>query len=194
MTTCFFTQNLLSDYVEGMLPSARHEELKSHLAGCRQCSDVQRDLQRTVEVMKTLPPQPIPPELSLRMTEAAAAGRRPSFSRAVVSRLVLFVAVPILLFGAAVVTFPHLFPWAHLADAPDESQFVRYFPLQQGAVEIVEEQSNWLHIREPMMRSLWEEGGLSPEEFEKSFQGKTGKAATPAKAAPPAPEEDAEEE
>ena len=43
---------------------------------------------------------------------------------------------------------------------------------QEGATDIIEEQSNWLHIREPMMRSLWEEGGLSPEEFEKSFQGK----------------------
>ena len=49
---------------------------------------------------------------------------------------------------------------------------VRYFPLLQGASHIVDEQANWLYYREPVMRSLWEEGGFSPEEFEKTFSPK----------------------
>jgi hypothetical protein len=69
------------------------------------------------------------------------------------------------------VAFPKLFPWfTRFRASQDEALFVRYFPLLQGAAEIVEEESNWLHVREPFMRSVWEEGGLSPEEFEKAFK------------------------
>jgi len=174
VTSCFFCQNLLSDYIEGILPSSRQEELKKHLDGCRPCGEVQRDLISTLELLHSLPSRPLSHDMALRITEASQAGRTPILSRSRVSRMLIVLAVPTLLFGAAVLSFPTLFPWFnHLRVTPDDSQFVRYYPLLQGAAEIIEEQSNWLHLREPMMRSLWEEGGLSPEEFEKSFQGKS---------------------
>ena len=115
--------------------------------------------------------------MSLRITEAAVAGRAVVFTRARVSQAVLFLTVPLLLFAGAVFSFPKLFPWftQWRTVASDESQFVRYFPLLQGATEILDEQANWLHIKQPFMRSVWEEGGLSPEEFEKTFQGKGAK-------------------
>lgn len=172
-TSCFFCQNLLSDFIEGILPSSRHEELKKHLGDCKACTEVHKDLSTTLEILHELPSVPLSHEMALRVTEASHAGRVTWLSRVRVSQMVTFALIPLLVFGAAIYSFPQLFPWFYrFRVAQDESQFVRYFPLLQGATEIIEEQSNWLHVREPMMRSLWEEGGLSPEEFEKSFQGK----------------------
>lgn len=184
VTSCFFCQNLLSDFIEGILPSSRHEELKIHLGDCHSCADVHKDLVSTLDLLHSMPSRPLSHDMALRITEASQAGKTSFFSRVRISQIITFLAIPTLLFGAAVYSFPRLFPWFYrLRPAQDESQFVRYFPLLQGANEIIEEQSNWLHIREPFMRSLWEEGGLSPEEFEKSFQGKG--AGSPDKAPPP---------
>jgi hypothetical protein len=177
VTSCFFCQNLLSDFIEGILPSSRHEELKRHLESCRDCAEVHRDLSSTLELLHALPPRPLSADMALRITEACVAGRAAFFTSRRISQFVLFLSVPALLFAGAVVTFPKLFPWAtSWRAAPDQARYVKYFPLLQGASEIIEEQSNWLHVREPYMRSLWEEGGLTPEEFEKDFQGKPSKA------------------
>lgn len=184
MTSCFFCQNLLSDYLEGILPSSRHEELKRHLHDCRDCNGVHDDLQSTLNLLHRIPHRQLSHDMALRIAEASQAGKRAIFSRARLSRVMLFLLVPALLFAGAVVTFPKLFPWfTRFRVSQDESQFVRYFPLLQGATEIVEEQSSWLHAREPFMRSVWEEGGLSPEEFEKTF--KPGAKPAPASKAPP---------
>lgn len=173
--SCFFCQNLLSDYIEGILPSSRNEELKDHLADCQDCSGVHHDLIATMEWLHSVTSKPLSHDMSLRITEASQAGKGSLFSRVRVSRLVSLMAVPILIFATAVFSFPTLFPWFYrLRKSHDDASFVRIYPLTQGATEIVEEQANWLHLREPLMRSLWEEGGLSPEEFEKSFQGKGG--------------------
>lgn len=174
VTSCFFCQNLLSDYIEGILPSSRQDELKSHLGECRECGEVHKDLVSTLDLLHSLPARPLSHDMSLRITEASQAGKASLFTRVRVSRVLTFLAVPILIFATAVFTFPTLFPWVYRLGRPsDEGSFVRFYPLLQGAAEIIEEQSNWLHLREPFMRSLWEEGGLSPEEFEKSFQGKS---------------------
>lgn len=172
VTTCFFCQSMLSDYLEQLLPSAREEEIKSHLDSCKACSELQRDLQATVELAKALPSQPISHETALRINEACHAGTR-KFSPVTLSRWAFLGLVPLLLFVSVATLFPNVFPWiATLRNHSNESDFVRYFPLLEGAAEIVDEHGNWLHVREPAMRSLWEEGGISPEEFEKSFTGK----------------------
>lgn len=174
VTSCFFCQNLLSDYIEGILPSSRNEEIKTHLGECRECGEVHKDLVSTIDLLHSLPSRPLSHDMSLRITEASQAGKASMFSRVKVSRVMTLLAVPILVFATAVFTFPTLFPWAYrLGRVSDESSFARFYPLLHGATEIIEEQANWLHIREPFMRSLWEEGGLSPEEFEKTFQGKS---------------------
>lgn len=171
--SCFFCQNLLSDYIEAILPSSRHEELKQHLAECEDCAAVHQDLLSTLAMLQAVPLKPLSHDMSLRITEASQVRKASLFSRVRVSRLVTLLAVPTLIFLTAVFTFPTLFPWFYRwRRAQDEASFVRFYPLTQGAGEIIEEQANWLHLREPLMRSVWEEGGLSPEEFEKSFQGK----------------------
>jgi hypothetical protein len=168
VTTCFFCQNLLSDYIEGILPSSRHEELKRHLETCRNCSSVHGDLEATLDVLHTIPSRTLSHDLALRITNA---GRLRLLSRVSVSRFDHFLLVPVLLFFGAASAFPTLFPWyARWRAGGDTSQFVRYYPLLDGASEIIEEQANWLHVSDPFMRSVWEEGGLSPEEFEKTFQ------------------------
>jgi len=176
VTSCFFCQNLLSDFIEGILPSSRHEQLKGHLAECKECSAIHRDLQTSLKALHTLPARVLTPDLSMRIGEASQAGSSGFLSRRNLSRVTLLVVFPLLVFFSVAAIFPGLFPWLPLFKGNEsENQFVRYFPLLQGASEILEEQGTWLHSRESLMGSLWEEGGLSPEEFEKTFQVKPPK-------------------
>ena len=82
--------------------------------------------------------------------------------------LIPILGVVILFFISAKV-----FPWfSWFQSQLDEKQLVRYFPMSNGAGEILDEQANWIHSREPRMGIVWDEGGLSPDELEKSFQKK----------------------
>jgi hypothetical protein len=131
-----------------------------------------RDLQTTIEIAGLVPSASMQEETSQRIVEACESGSR-KLSAARASRWAFLALVPLLLLASAVVVFPGLFPGlATLRSGSDASAFVRYYPLLDGAAEIVDEHGNWLHVKEPAMRSLWEEGGISPEEFEKSFTGK----------------------
>jgi len=173
ITTCFLCQNLLSDYLEGILPSARHQEIDRHLHDCDRCKGVHRDLTDTIHLLKSLPLHELSQEMQLRIAEASQAGRHSLLNRATLSRAVLMCAVPCILFAGMVMAFPRLFPWFFRGPADsDESQMVRYYPLAQGASEILDDQTAWLQVKQPFMRSVWEEGGLSPEEFEKTFEAK----------------------
>lgn len=176
MTSCFFCQNLLSDYVEGVLPSSRHEELRHHLETCKACSEAHQDLSATLSLLKAIPSKALSSDMALRILEASQSRKAALLSPRVLSRVTLAFCIPVLLALSAIYAFPSFFPWLErFRPAVEESQFVRYYPLLQGASEIIEEQSSWLHLREPFMRSVWEEGGLSPEEFEKTFQVKGAK-------------------
>lgn len=170
----FFCQNQLSEYMDGLLPASRAEEVKKSLDTDRECARFHKDLQAAIEVARNIGPRPLNHDLALQIVEASEAGRRRFASRVFVSRVVLVMAVPLLLFATAVTTFPSLFPFVQQWSAGSGSEdFVRYFPLLQGAGDLIEEQANWLHLREPFKVSVWEEGGLSPEEFEKSFQSRS---------------------
>jgi hypothetical protein len=176
--TCFFCQSLLSDFVEGILPASRHEELKKHIDGCSLCKEMHGDLVSTIKMLKNIDPPELSGDLSQRITEASEKGGVPYFTRERLSRLALLSMVPILLIATFSVVFPNAFPlMSYLQRTGEDAQFVRYFPLLQGALEIVEEQGSLLHSREPFTGSLWEEGGLSPDEFEKTFQKKGSKGA-----------------
>ncbi len=183
-SSCFFCQNLLSDYVEGILPSTRHEQLKNHLHDCGVCEQVHRELKATLAVLHKLPPQKLSNELALRVTEASQARGVRRISRRQMSRVALLASVPLLLILTLSLSFPGLFPWGPLLGGAPEVQFVRYYPLLQGAADILEEQSTWLHSGDTLMGSLWEEGGLSPEEFEKTFQVKPSKESSAPSAHP----------
>lgn len=180
VTTCFFCQNLLSDFIEGILPSSRHDEIKKHLDSCKQCAQVEKDLQSTLVLLHEVRPRQLTHELPLRIMEASAAGKGKVFRRVEASRRVILTAVPLLLFIGMMFAFPRLFPWAtYLRGMQDESNFTRYFPLLQGATEIIDEQTAWFGQKGPFSGSLWEEGGLSPDEFEKAFQKKGANPAVP---------------
>jgi hypothetical protein len=170
-SSCFFCQNLLSDYLEGILPAARHEQIKSHLDTCAECAGVHTHLVSTIKLLHTLPERPVSHEMALRITEAAESRRHVFRSSGRLSKVALGLSIPVLLFFGMVVSFPTLFPWVpFLSHSEDEAQYARYFPLLQGASDILDEQGNWLHSREGLTGSLWEEGGMSPEDFEKTFQ------------------------
>jgi hypothetical protein len=173
VTTCFFCQNLLSDYIEGILPSIRHEELKKHLETCGSCKEVHTDLISTIDVLHELPKHQLASDLLLRINEASESGKGSAYKKRRLTKNAVLTATPLLIFLAMLLAFPQFFPWlSYLRSAEDSAQFVRYFPLLQGAGELLEEQSNWLQTREQASGSLWEEGGLSPDEFEKAFQKK----------------------
>ena len=173
VTTCFFCQNLLSDFIEGILPSSRHDELKKHLSDCPKCSKVHKEIVSTLDLMKHIPRVGVSGELSLRISAASEAARKGVFSKVKVSQIALMTSAVVVLFMGLVVAFPQILPFASfLTQGGEEGHFARYYPLNQGALEVVEEQGNWLHVREPFSGSVWEEGGLSPEEFEKTFDMK----------------------
>ncbi|MBY0370137.1 zf-HC2 domain-containing protein [bacterium] len=163
---------MLSDFLEQLLPAARHDEVARHLDTCPACNAVRGELQDTLRVAGAFAFPTLTHETALRITEACHAGtRRVSFAKA--SRVFLVAAVPLALLVTTALVFPRAFPWLErFKDAASEAKFARYFPLVNGAGEVIEEHANWLHAREPAMRSLWEEGGITPEEFEKNFTGK----------------------
>ena len=173
MVSCFFCQSLLSDFIEGILPASRSEEVKAHLHACEQCEQSHTNLRRTVDLLGRAPSLPLNRETSLRITEASLSRSKHQNKRVVVSRVAMGVGALALLFGLMPLAFPQLFGWFDQVAEDDEAHFSRYYPLLQGAESLVEEQANWLSVREPLSRSVWEEGGLSPEEFEKTFQGKS---------------------
>lgn len=176
--SCFFCQNLLSDFVEGVLPQSRHRELKEHIAKCPDCTMLHDDLVASLELLQRLPKEGPTAQLELRLMQAAMAGRGSRWTRSRLTFVALFVALPLLSVAGAMAVFPDRFPWLRqLAGAGEEDRFVRYSPLAQGAQDIVEEQANWLNLGEAGARSVWEEGGLSPDEFEKAFQLKPGEKA-----------------
>jgi Putative zinc-finger len=173
VTTCFVCQNLLSDYAEGILPASRHEEIRKHLDQCAPCRGMHGDLLSTLDILHHFPKQPIDHELTLEIIEAAESGKRPWTRRFRSARMLFALAIPLLFFAGVVASFPDIFPWtSRFRQQRMDEQLVRYFPLLQGASALVDEQANWLDYREPVMRSLWEEGGFSPEEFEKTFSPK----------------------
>jgi len=171
--TCFFCQNLLSDYVEGILPANRHGEIKNHLIQCAQCDQTHKDLISSIEILKALKVPNYAPEFSVRIVEASEAGKVVASRPLKISRVVLTYAVPLSAIVLILAFSTRVFPWlSWIQSQADEKQFVRYFPMSNGAIDIIEEQAGWLSSRELRAGSVWEEGGLSPDEFEKSFQKK----------------------
>lgn len=176
VTTCFFCQNLLSDYIEGILPSLRHEELKRHIDHCKECKEVHHDLLSTLNALHSVKTEDLTRDLAVRIVEVSEKKKKQGMRRLELSRTVFMVAVPLVLFITSMVVFPRFFPWmTYLRGIQDESQFVRYFPLLQGASELIDEHTTWFGQKSPFAGSLWEEGGLSPDEFEKAFQKKGSK-------------------
>jgi anti-sigma factor RsiW len=61
--TCQELAELISDYLEGVLPPARHALVDLHLAGCRNCTLYVEQMRATVTVTRRLGAADIPPAI-----------------------------------------------------------------------------------------------------------------------------------
>lgn len=173
LSSCFFCQNLLSDYVEKILPAARQAEVRKHLDGCTDCAQAHRDLQTLSKSWDALPLKDISGDLALRIMEGCEGAGTPILKRRRVGFALALIGLPLVAAGIIAAVYPRAVARVIAmveAGARNEPQFVRYYPLFHGAAEILEEQGALLQSRETLRGSLWEEGGLSPEEFERAFQ------------------------
>ncbi len=58
---CRQSEELWSDYVEGILPTPLHRDLEEHLEACRDCAPLMASFRKVVEALSSLPrPQPAP--------------------------------------------------------------------------------------------------------------------------------------
>lgn len=168
--SCFFCQNMLSDFIEDILPESKQQEIKKHLENCSQCEKVQKRITKSIELVKTLPIQNPTQDLKTLIDETSQSVQfYTKLPKVSVSKLWGVLAVIALIVGLTFYKPSEVF--SYFQKNPN-SEFSRYYPLLQGANEIIEEHSHWLVNREPWSSSLWDEGGLSPEEFEKVFPSK----------------------
>jgi anti-sigma factor RsiW len=70
--TCQELAELITDYLEGVLPVTRHALFESHIAGCRDCTLYVEQMRTTVAVTGRIGAGDIPPEVQ---TELLAAFR-----------------------------------------------------------------------------------------------------------------------
>ena len=54
------TDDLLSAYIDGQVTAAERARVKAHLAGCPSCAGELRALQATVDLLREMPPAPLP--------------------------------------------------------------------------------------------------------------------------------------
>lgn len=67
MPDCSRLVSLLSDYLDGRLPSAVRAELERHLSGCPECTAFVGTFRSTVSLLQSLEEKDLPEELRLRL-------------------------------------------------------------------------------------------------------------------------------
>ena len=67
MPSCPRIVALLSDYLDGRLPSDVRAELEQHLSGCTECTAFVGTFRSTVSMLRSLSEQELPEELRLRL-------------------------------------------------------------------------------------------------------------------------------
>jgi anti-sigma factor RsiW len=67
MSTCASIVSLLSDYLDGRLPSDVHADLEHHLSGCPKCTAFVGTFRSTVSLLRSLEDKDLPEELRLRV-------------------------------------------------------------------------------------------------------------------------------
>ena len=141
---CTQVRNLLTEYQDGALDAAAAETLTAHLRGCGGCSGCADSLLAVREALRSLLPDPAPPELLARVRAAVEAeawdaragstpGRaaaRPFLSR---FRIPLEAAAAVLLFASVywyqrTATLPVRPPTAPTAQAPETTPPVDISP------------------------------------------------------------------
>jgi Putative zinc-finger len=64
---------MLARFRQGELSPRRNSRIRSHLAGCRRCSELNEDLAGVTTLLASVPPPPIPEHLTARIHSALAA-------------------------------------------------------------------------------------------------------------------------
>jgi len=122
---------------------------------------------------QTLSGEQLSHEMMLRIMEASQGRKRSVFANPKVRTAVVGLVLPLVILAILVTAFPSHFSWAWPWRQPTiKTQFVRYYPLFQGAAAVLDDQTSLLLSADSFVGSLWEEGGLSPEDFEKAFRKK----------------------
>ncbi len=105
---CANCQSLLSDFLDESLPPEAHREVSQHLSGCAACEKERRDLQKTLEALRSLDREPPPAglyESTLARLEAApflparAAAWGTGRKRLLALATALFIAIQVVLAG-----------------------------------------------------------------------------------------------
>jgi anti-sigma factor RsiW len=68
--TCREVVELLSDYLEDMLPAREHARVEAHLATCPECTAYLDQLRATIGTLGRLREQDVPPPLRARLLTA----------------------------------------------------------------------------------------------------------------------------
>ncbi|GAC1658806.1 MAG: zf-HC2 domain-containing protein [Candidatus Dormibacteraceae bacterium] len=75
--TCRQIVELLTDYLEGVLPVAERTRLEAHLAGCRGCTAFLEQVRTTLRVVRGLAAEPLPPAMEAELLVAFRDWHRP---------------------------------------------------------------------------------------------------------------------
>ena len=67
MSSCPHIISLLSDYLDGRLPSELCAELERHLSGCSECTAFVGTFRSTVSLLQSLSENDLPEELRVRL-------------------------------------------------------------------------------------------------------------------------------
>ena len=67
MPSCSRLVSLLSDYLDGRLPSDVRAELEQHLSGCPECTAFVGTFRSTLSLLQSLSEEDLPEELRVRL-------------------------------------------------------------------------------------------------------------------------------
>jgi hypothetical protein len=70
---CRQIAELLGDYMDGSLPSRLRDLIDFHIDGCQPCVAFMNTYRSTINVTRTLPSTPVPPELKQRLLKVLRA-------------------------------------------------------------------------------------------------------------------------
>ena len=66
---CQEVVEMVTDYLEGAMPTADRRRLEHHLAGCRHCTEYLAQMRETIALTGRLTPEDLTPDVSAELTD-----------------------------------------------------------------------------------------------------------------------------